>query len=259
MTVKEITTKEITTKLNLIFKVAHMLLATAVLLLSAAVATAQVASDVYQPLSDGHSQMTAAARQAIEQAFDSGTHRIEIELPPADPRLQIPVCALPLETTMSRHNGQGGRVSVKVDCRDAAPWSRHVAAQVRVFREAVVATRSIARGTMISAADIALREVDVSTIRGQILESADAVLGMELRRPSSMGDVLSMDMLITPLMVKRGDTVVVTAERSGVVIRQQGVALQDGEAGKQIQIRNARSDRVIHAVVTGPGEVKVIF
>jgi flagellar basal body P-ring formation protein FlgA len=249
----------ITTRLLHLCKVTKRLLPTAALLVSAAAASAQVAGDEPQPITHGHSQMTAAARQAIEQAFDLSSNRIEVELPAADPRLQIPVCALPLETTMSRHNGQGGRVSVKVDCRDAAPWSRHVAAQVRVFREAIVASRSAGRGTMLSAADITVREVDVSTIRGQILESAETVLGMELRRPASAGDVLSMDMLITPLMVKRGDTVVVTAERSGVVIRQQGVALQDGEAGKQIQIRNARSDRVINAVVTGPGEVKVIF
>jgi flagella basal body P-ring formation protein FlgA len=249
----------ITTRLLHLFKVTKRLFSTVALLLSAAAASAQVTGDEYPPLTDGHSQMAAAARQTIEQAFDFSTNRIEIELPAADPRLQIPVCALPLETAMSRHNGQGGRVSVRVDCRDATPWSRHVAAQVRVFREAVVASRSIGRGTMLSAADVAVREVDVSTIRGQILESAESVLGMELRRPTSAGEVLSMDMLITPLMVKRGDTVVVTAERSGVVIRQQGVALQDGEAGKQIQIRNARSDRVINAVVTGPGEVKVIF
>jgi len=257
------TINQTTTRLLHFYRTAHTLLTTAVLLVlvsvSATAVTPQVDSNEFQSSTDGHSLVTAAARHAIEQAFAFSTNRIEIELPAADPRLQIPVCALPLETAMSRHNGQGGRVSVKVDCRDATPWSRHVAAQVRVFREVVVASRSIGRGTMLSAADIAVREVDVSTTRGQILESADTVLGMELRRPASPGDVLSMDMLITPLMVKRGDTVVVTAERSGVVIRQQGVALQDGEAGKQIQIRNARSERVINAVVTGPGEVKVIF
>jgi flagella basal body P-ring formation protein FlgA len=208
---------------------------------------------------DGHAQMTAAARQAIEQAFDFSANRIEVELPAADPRLQIPVCALPLETSMSRHNGQGGRVSVKVDCRDATPWSRHVAAQVRIFRDAVVASRNMARGATIAASDISVQEVEISTIRGQVLESAGTAVGMELRRATNTGDVLSMDILTTPLMIKRGESVVVTAERAGVVIRQQGVALQDGEAGKQIQIRNTSSDRIVHAIVTGLGEAKVIF
>lgn len=220
--------------------------------LSATNATAQTAID-------GYLQMTAAARLAIEHAFDAATNRIEVELPAADPRLQIPVCTLPLETSMSRHNGLGGRVSVKIDCRDATPWSRHVAAQVRVFRDAVVASRNMTRGVTISASDISVREVDVSTIRGQILESAEIVVGMELRRPTNTGDVLIMDMLITPLMIKRGDTVVLTAERAGVAIRQQGVALQDGEAGKQIQVRNTSSDRIVHAIVTGLGEAKVNF
>jgi flagella basal body P-ring formation protein FlgA len=220
--------------------------------LSATHASAQAAID-------GHPQMTAAARLAIEQAFDGAANRIEVELPPADPRLQIPVCALPLETSMSRHNGLGGRVSVRIDCRDATPWSRQVAAQVRVFRDVAVASRNMTRGATISTSDVSVHEVDVSTIRGQIIESAGIAVGMQLKRAINTGDVLSMDMLITPLMVKRGDTVVVTAERAGVVIRQQGVALQDGEAGKQIQVRNTSSDRIVHAIVTGMGEATVIF
>ncbi|MDP2380727.1 MAG: flagellar basal body P-ring formation chaperone FlgA [Pseudohongiella sp.] len=226
---------------------------------SAAALLLSAASTFAQAEGDGHQEMASAALQAIEQSFDLSRNRIEIELPAADPRLQIPVCSIHLEASMSRHNGQGGRVSVKVDCRDAAPWARHVAAQVRVYRDAVVTLRNMPRGAVISATDIAVREVDVSMIRGQIIESIDDALGMEVKRHTNTDAVLSLDMLSTPLMVKRGETVVVTAERAGVVIRQQGIALQDGESGKQIQIRNSRSDRVIQAIVTGPGEVKVIF
>lgn len=225
----------------------------AVILLLSAEAT------LAQATSDGHREMTSAALQAIEQSFDLERNRIDVELPAADPRLQIPVCSIPLETSVSRHNSQGGRVSVKVECRDATPWARHVAAHVSVYRDAVVAVRNMPRGAVISANDIALREVDVSMIRGQILDNTEAAIGMEVRRHTNSDAVLSLDMLVTPLMVKRGETVVVTAERAGVVIRQQGVALQDGESGKQIQIRNTRSDRVVQAIVTGPGEVKVIF
>lgn len=203
--------------------------------------------------------MTSAALQAIEQSFDLSRNRIEVELPAADPRLQIPVCAIPLATSVSRHNSLGGRISVKVDCRDSAPWARHVSAQVRVYGEAVIAIRNMPSGAVISSADIAVREVDISMIRGQILESVDTALGMQVRRHTNTDAVLSLDMLVTPLLVKRGETVVVTAERAGVVIRQQGIALQDGESGKQIQIRNSRSDRIFQAIVTGQGEVKVIF
>lgn len=228
-------------------------------IISAAIVLLSTELTLAQAASDGHLEMTSAAQQAIEQSFDLERNRIEVTLPPADPRIQIPACSIPLETSVSRHNSQGGRVSVRVECRDAAPWARHVAAQVRVYRNAVVALRNMPRGAVISANDIVVREVDVSQIRGQILDNAETAIGMEVRRHTSSDAVLSLDMLVTPLMVKRGETVVVTAERAGVVIRQQGVALQDGESGKQIQIRNTRSDRVVQAVVTGPGEVKVIF
>lgn len=207
----------------------------------------------------GWQALADAAREAVLAEFAQRSDRIEVELPAPDPRQQIPVCAAPLETSVGRHNGQGGRLSVRVDCRDQAPWARHVSVQVRVFRQVVVTTRNLARGEQLGASDIALEEVDISQSRGLLLQELSAAQGLELRRNVSSGSALSSDMLNAPLMVRRGDTVILTAERAGVSIRQQGTALQDGEAGRQIQVRNTRSNRVVQAVVTGHGEASVIF
>ncbi len=207
----------------------------------------------------GWQALAEAAHDAVLAEFAQSSDRIEVELPAPDPRQQIPLCAMPLQTSLSRHNGQGGRLSVRVDCRDQAPWARHVSVQVKVYREVVVTTRSLARGEQLGAGDIALQEVDISQSRGLLLQDLSAAQGMELRRHVSSGSALSSDMLNAPLMVRRGDTVILTAERAGVSIRQQGTALQDGEAGKQIQVRNTRSNRVVQAVVTGHGEASVIF
>lgn len=207
----------------------------------------------------GWQTLAEAAHDAVLAEFAQSNDRIEVELPAPDPRQQIPVCAMPLETSLGRHNGQGGRLSVRVDCRDQAPWARHVSVQVKVYRQVVVTTRNLARGELLGASDIALQEVDISQNRGLLLQELSAAQGLELRRNVSSGSALSSDMLNAPLMVRRGDTVMLTAERAGVSIRQQGTALQDGEAGRQIQVRNTRSNRVVQAVVTGHGEASVIF
>lgn len=130
---------------------------------------------------------------------------------------------------------------------------------VRVYREVVVSARNIARGELLGITDVELKEMDVSQARGTLLQDLSAAEGLVTRRNIASGTVLTGDMLNAPLMVRRGDTVILIAERGGITIRQQGTALQDGEAGKQIQVRNTSSNRVVQAVVTGHGEARVMF
>ena len=211
----------------------------------------------------GWSALAQAAHDAVAaefaQSFAQSSDRIEIELPTADPRKRIPVCSLPLQTGIGRHNGQGGRLSVRVECNDSTPWARQVAVQVKVFRQVVVTTRNMVRGELLTASDLTMQEVDISQTRGLLMNELSAARGLALKRNTRSGTPLSTDMVNAPLMVRRGDTVILTAERAGVSIRQQGTALQDGEAGRQIQVRNTRSNRVVQAVVTGHGEASVIF
>lgn len=207
--------------------------------------------------------LAEAAREAVAREFSNkvsnNSERIEIELPPPDPRLQLPVCASELQTSVGRHNGQGGRLNVRVDCPDPAAWARNMAVNVKVYREVLVSARNLSRGALVSAADISVQEVDISQVRGQLIEDAQLAIGMEVRRNINTGTALSTDMLDAPLMIRRGDTVMLTAERGGVSIRQQGTAMQDGQSGRQIPVRNTSSNRVVQAIVTGHGEARVVF
>lgn len=206
-----------------------------------------------------YDRLAMAAWEAVEQEFANSSDRIEIELPASDPRLQLPLCESPLAASIGRHNGQGGRLNVRIDCRDASPWARNMAVHVKVYREVLTSSRSLSRGALVSEADIVAQEMDVSQIRGLLITDAALAVGQTVRRNINAGTALSADMLEAPLMVRRGDTVMLTAERGGVSIRQQGTAMADGEAGKQISVRNTRSNRVVQAVVTGHGEVSVLF
>jgi flagella basal body P-ring formation protein FlgA len=57
--------------------------------------------------------------------------------------------------------------------------------------------------------------------------------------------------------IRKGDQVVITARSGTVSVRMPGEALSDGVIGKQISVRNQRSNRVIRARVVGPGQVEV--
>jgi flagella basal body P-ring formation protein FlgA len=60
-----------------------------------------------------------------------------------------------------------------------------------------------------------------------------------------------------PKVVERGQLVTVTFERPGMMLTTQGRALEAAAAGGAVPVRNLSSNRVIHAVATGPGRVSV--
>lgn len=239
---------------NLRAKTAVMLMVTVV------VATlSQMTVFAATPGASGQELMRQAALDELRHVYATEPGRVEIEVATLDARLQVPVCQEPLQASINRQSPTGGRVTVRIECRDAGPWTRHVAASVRIFREIVVSARALPRGSIVGPGDVTLQEQDISNLRGQVIMDPAVAIGQSVRRAVSAETVFSIDLLEAPVLVKRGDMVVLTAERGSIAIRGTGTALQAGEAGRQIPVRNNSSDRVVQAVVTGAGEVKVIF
>lgn len=207
----------------------------------------------------GQERMRQAALSELEVVYAAAPGRIEIEVATLDARLQVPVCQEPLQASINQHSPNGGRVTVRVECRDDSPWSRHVAASVRVFQEIVVSSRALPRGSIVGPSDVTLKEREISTLRGQVIMDPAVAVGQSVRRAINADTVFSIDLLEAPILVKRGDRVVLIAERGSIAIRETGTALQAGEAGKQIPVRNNSSQRTVQAVITGVGEAKVIF
>lgn len=210
---------------------------------------------------DGHEQIHQAVSRFLASFFEApDAPRAEIDVGRLDPRLQMTACSRPLETELNRQQAPAGRVTVRVDCpAQDAPWTRYIQASVQVFEPVVVATRTLRRGERVTAADISLEEREVSMLRDTVYRDPARAEGMALRRTVTAGSPLTGQSVTEPVLIRRGDTVTLTAENEAVTIRHQGVALQDGVLGKRISVRNRRSERVIQATVTGSGQARVAF
>ncbi len=109
--------------------------------------------------------------------------RYEIQVNPFDPRLRMPMCDKELTATLESPAQPIGRVTVKVRCDGASPWTVFVPAQVKLFRDVVVVTRPLKRTGIIGYEDVALRERDISQINQGYLTSLDQAIGQKLTRP----------------------------------------------------------------------------
>ena len=208
-------------------------------------------------------QLIGVTQRFLEQAVSdylqrSDIHgRHEIQINRLDPRLRLPQCDKELTTTLESPAEPIGRVTLRVRCTGSAPWTVFVPAQVRLYREVVTANRPLKRESVLTEMDVALAERDIGLLNQGYLTSLKQAVGKKLTRPLLPDQVVAPTHVEQAEVVRRGDQVVISARSGAINVRMPGEALSDGAIGKQISVRNQRSQRVIKARVTGPGQVEV--
>ena len=201
-------------------------------------------------------QLTVESYLLDMHAFDgSPDQRIEVTVGYIDPRLNVPDCSEALK--LSLNGNRQGKVNVRVQCLGSAPWAKFVPAEVNLYSEVLVASENSPRGTILESHHFQIREIDISRLRRSPLLEADHAIGMELKRSLTSGSPLTVEAMQRPKVIRRGDAVQLVVETRTLRVRQQGEALQDGEVGKLINVRNNSSKMIVQAVVVAAGKVKV--
>lgn len=183
--------------------------------------------------------------------------RYQIQVNRVDPRLRLAECDRDLTLTQESPAQPIGRVTVRIGCEGNAPWTIFMPAQVKLFRQVVVAVQPLKRAHVLEDADIALVERDVGLLTQGYLTDPARVVGQKLRRPVVNDQVLAPVFLEQAEAVRKGDQVVILARTATINVKMPGEALSDGAPGQQIRVRNLRSQRIIKARVIEPGTVEV--
>ena len=209
---------------------------------------------------DPHGELRTLVEDYLEDLHDDGINahnRIEVSVGYIDPRLRLPGCDQPLQLSLNGSQQPIGKLQVQVLCAGTAPWKKFVPAEVKAFQPILVANGNIPRGTLLDLSHFSILDTDIASLRRTPISDPETAIGMELKYSLTAGAAISQEILQKPKVVKRGDLVQLVAETDSLLIRQQGEALQDGEVGKLINVRNNSSRLVVQAMVVSTGKVKV--
>ena len=176
-----------------------------------------------------------------------------------DPRLKLSKCESPLVFGMVKSAHQSRNITVKTSCENPRPWTIYVPVSLEIYADVVVATRSLARGTILETADLQYKRMNTSKLSHGHIKDISRIVGMELRRPAGPGEHLLLSSMREAKVIAKGDSVVLEARNSTISVATRGTALAAGEKGQQIKVRNNQSERVVDATVLGPGRVAVLF
>ncbi|WP_338015405.1 flagellar basal body P-ring formation chaperone FlgA [Dyella acidiphila] len=227
---------------------AARLIATAILFTSATVAHADTTAD----------QLRSAAEQAVHTQYGSAGSRVVIMPTRLNPRLHLAACPHALQTSLPGRQGTPSRVAVAVSCSGSPGWTIQVPVQMQVFRQVLVTSRPLARGDIAGPADVHAEERDVTRLGYGYIESLDQITGHSLARPLIAGAVLEPGDLNGRQTVRSGEEVALIADLDGIEVRASAIALDGGDTGAHLRVRNGNSGKIIDAVVLSAGQVQAL-
>lgn len=152
-----------------------------------------------------------------------------------------------------------GRHTYRMECPDQRGWMVRGRVTVSVRLPVWIAARNISRQQTLSDADLQLQTIPLETATHGFSVQGESLVNYRAVRPIAVGQVLDKNNLRPPLLVRKGEQVVIRAEQAGFAASMSGIALQDGVQGQMITVRNSTSQKEIQAEVSQRAEVSVHF
>ncbi len=204
-----------------------------------------------------HQLIRQAVKQYILQHHPNlNNQRNKITISNIDSRLKLSQCSQPLSVFIPSSSKHKLR-TVGVRCETPSPWTIYVSVDVKVYLPIVTAKMAILKGQVINSENLNLVEYDINDLRDGYYRDIQQVDGFIAKRNISPNTIISPRLLLPPLLVHRGETVLISASHHGLSIEMKGIALSDGVLNRKIRVRNRSSKRIIEAYVIGRGRVKV--
>ena len=147
--------------------------------------------------------------------------------------------------------------TVKITCKSPQlqyPWQIFISVRVDILYPVVVARATLGPGDLIAKGDIVIKYVEQTILRGQQFNNLDEVVGTRVKRRMAPDQPIFSNNLC---FVCKGDSVSIIARTENFEIKTVGEALQDGNLGDRIRIKNTYSNKRVDARVIDVGKVEV--
>ena len=194
----------------------------------------------------------------IQSKLDSNGH-YEVTKAVIDPHLQLTACSQALEIFSPSGHIKPGSNTVGVRCTSDKPWTIYSVVGIKAFVEVYVLHQGLKRNELIRMDHLRKEIRDAGMLPVGYVEQPENALNQQATRNVPAGNILTRSHFSAPTLVKRGERISIQSGKPGFLISMPGIAIMDGIKGQQIPVRNASSQRVIHATVTAPGQVTVQF
>jgi flagella basal body P-ring formation protein FlgA len=202
--------------------------------------------------------ISSTAEQFALAAVDASIYTdLEVQAQALDPRLRLKQCEVPLQAFSNNAVLKAGRTTIGVRCDGASPWSLYVPVNINANVAVVMIKGPVTRGTILSAANLQLVHIPVAQLPPNYVSNIDQVNGRELARAINRNTFATAAMLKQQNMIQKGQTVIILAQSAGFEVRMGGTALENGQRGERISVKNTNSGRTVEGEVIAENLIAV--
>lgn len=177
-----------------------------------------------------------------------------------DPRLRLDECETSLEAfTINGKPITSGRNSIGIRCNSDHGWTIFTSAKIKTFENILVLAKPIRRGGLFTLEHVVTQKRDTAKLRNGYIKNFASIANKQATRNLAAGAILNLSNATEPLLVKRGDKIMIRAAAKNYDIQMQGLALMSGHKGQSIRVKNESSGRIVAAKVIESGLVTVNF
>lgn len=169
-------------------------------------------------------------------------------------------CSRPLSVAMPVSDRPDlSRLRYDIRCEGENGWEINVTVKPDIYLPILVAKSTLERGKLLAASDVEIKKKNITGLRDGIIVNPDDAIGLTVKKRIRDMQPISPSLLDQPVMVERGQRVVMLAEQDGVQAKMIGEAMKKGRKGDVIKVKNLTSQRTVSAVVEGPGVVHMLL
>ncbi|MBL8384902.1 MAG: flagellar basal body P-ring formation protein FlgA [Burkholderiales bacterium] len=185
-------------------------------------------------------------RLYLERATAGLPGRVEVSIGRLDERLNLAPCAQ-VEPYLPGQARLWGRSQIGLRCVSGASWNVYLPVEVRVFGQALVASRPIAFGQTVMPEDMRIDEVELSRENGMPAVDPQAIEGRLAIRGIAAGMPLRPEYFRAAPVVGAGDTVRLVYNGAGFTVTASGRALASAPDGAPVRVQT-ESGRIVQGI-----------
>jgi flagella basal body P-ring formation protein FlgA len=197
-------------------------------------------------------------RAALREAGAPDDSDVQLPAPSIAP---LPANATPaLDYTGLEFDAGSGRFTtlLHISSFGAPATEVRLSGRVQAMIELPVPRRTMAPGEVLTAADLQWTRLRIGLAHGEVVRLAAQAEGQALRRPLQAGMPIQLADLGRPIIVIKGQPLVLSLDGPGIALTAQAVANEPGGIGERIHVTNPYSRAVLEADITGPGQARVV-
>lgn len=198
----------------------------------------------------GGMKIVEGVEEQVEKALDTRLRKLAGDSWPWDVKVKIPRQALrhvprnwdglTLEGVEESHEGRHQLVACFSS--HAGVVRMPVEADVSRMVKAVVPVRGLEAGRLIHADDVELRHIAHDEYDDGMAQCLDDVLGKQTRLPLRAGEPVRLRSLEKPILVKRREMIKAVAQRGGIRVTRDVLAIDAGGLGDTITVETLKED-----------------